>query len=348
MRIALIAPPWLPIPAPGYGGTETVIDHLARGLHDAGHSVLLVSHPQSRCPVDRVSVVPAEDTVQMGRGSIELEHVVGAYRLVDGCDVVHDHTLAGALFAASRPRLPVVATNHNRFDRTRVAVYSAVGPNVGVVAISRSHAASTSLAMAAVVHHGIHVDDFPVGAGSGGYAAVLSRLSPDKGIDRAIAIARRAGVPLRIAAKQREPLERAYFDECIRPLLGDGVEYLGELTSDEKKVLLADSVALLNPIRWAEPFGMAMVEALACGTPVVSSSSGAAPEIVEHGVSGLLGDTDDELVAALGEVHRLDRHACRQRVVEHFSVERMVRGYVDAYGRQRDLVADGGSGRSGA
>jgi glycosyltransferase involved in cell wall biosynthesis len=346
MRIALIAPPWLPVPSPGYGGTETVIDHLARGLDDAGHSVLLVSHSQSLCPVDRVSVVPAADTVQMGRGSIELEHVVGAYRLIAGCDVVHDHTLAGALHAAAHPSVPVVATNHNRFDRTRVAVYSAVGPNVGVVAISRSHAASTSLPIAAVIHHGVHVEDFPFGAGTGGYAAVLSRMSPDKGIDRAITIARRAGVPLRIAAKQREPLERAYFDECIRPLLGRDVEYLGELTSDEKLVLLADSMALLNPIRWSEPFGMAMVEALACGTPVVSSSSGAAPEIVEHGVSGMLGDSDDELATALGEVAKLDRRACRQRVAEHFSVDRMVRAYVDVYERQRDAVALGATRRA--
>jgi glycosyltransferase involved in cell wall biosynthesis len=339
MRIALIAPPWLPVPAPGYGGTETVIDHLARGLDDAGHSVLLVSHPQSRCPVDRVSVVPAADTVQMGRGSIELEHVVGAYGLAAGCDVVHDHTLAGALHAAAHPAMPVVATNHNRFDRTRNAVYSAVGPNVGLVAISRSHASSTSLPIAAVIHHGVHVDDFPFGTGSGGYAAVLSRMSPDKGIDRAIVIARRAGIPLRIAAKQREPHERAYFEECIRPLLGGDVEYLGELTSDEKLVVLGDAMALLNPIRWAEPFGMAMIEALACGTPVVSAASGAAPEIIEHGVSGMLGDSDDDLVAALGEAAALDRRACRQRVAEHFSVDRMVSGYVEAYERQRELVA---------
>ena len=145
MRIALIAPPWVPVPAPAYGGTEAVVDQLALGLQRAGHEVLLVCHPDSTCPVPTASVIPVEDTVRMGRGSIELEHVVGAYRLAEGSDIVHDHTLAGPLFALSRPWMNVVTTNHNAFDRTRNAVLGAVLPHVGLVAISHSHAASTSL-----------------------------------------------------------------------------------------------------------------------------------------------------------------------------------------------------------
>jgi glycosyltransferase involved in cell wall biosynthesis len=339
--IALIAPPWLPVPAPAYGGTEVVVDHLARGLVAAGHDVLLVCHPLSECPVPRASVVPAADTVRMGRASIELEHVIGAYELARSSEVVHDHTLAGPIYSARFADLPVVATNHNPFTRTMNAVYGASAPRVALVAISRSHASSTPLDIDAVVHHGVDVEEFPVGAGDGGYVAVLGRMAADKGIHRAIAIARAARLPLKIAAKMREPHEHAYFDEHVRPHLGDDVVYLGELDASGKRDLLASASALLNPISWEEPFGMAMLEALACGTPVVGSRRGAAPEIVEHGVSGYLGMTDADLVAGLLTIGRIDRDSCRRRVRDHFSIERMVEGYVAVYERTRRRQAAG-------
>jgi glycosyltransferase involved in cell wall biosynthesis len=339
MRIGLIAPAWLPIPAPAYGGTETVVDTLARGLHNAGHDVLLVCHPGSTCPVSRASVVPAVDAVRMGRASIELEHAIGAYELVKDYDVVHDHTLAGPVYAARFADLPVVATNHMPFTRTMSAIFGAAVPHVGLIAISQSHAASTDLPIAGVVHHGVDLNDFPIGDGEGGYAAVLSRMTPEKGVHRAIAIARKAGVQLRIAAKMHEPHEREYFDEFVRPHLGPDVIYLGELGAADKRELLGGAMALLNPIGWPEPFGMAMVEALACGTPVVGCPQGAAPEIVIDGVTGFLSDDDDELAAALRAVHRIDRAVCRQRVAEHFSAESMVAGHLQVYEQQRAATA---------
>ncbi len=331
MRVAVIAPPWLPIPAPAYGGTEAVIDQLARGLQAAGHDVLLVCHPHSQCPVPRASVIPAEDTVRMGRASIELEHAIGAYELVQDCDIVHDHTLAGPVYSARFPDLAVVTTNHNPFTRTMNALFGAVVPRVALVAISKSHASSTDLPIEAVVYNGVNVDDFPVGSGDGGYVALLGRMAADKGVHRAIEIARAAGIPLRIAAKMREPREREYFEEFVRPRLGDDVTYLGEIGANEKCDLLASAMALLNPISWPEPFGMAMVEALACGTPVIGCPQGAAPEIVEHGVTGFLDDTDAELVAGLSAVNRIDRSVCRQHVRDKFSVEQMVHGYVAVF-----------------
>ena len=295
----------------------------------------MVCHPDSACPVRRASVVPAADTVRMGRASIELEHAIGAYEVVQHCDVVHDHTLAGPLLSARYPDLAVVATNHMPFTRTMTAIFGAAAPRVAVVAISNSHAASTTVPIAAVVHHGVDLADFPRGEGRGGYVAVLSRMAPDKGVHRAIAIAQAAGVQLRIAAKMREPREHEYFEEFVQPHLGDQIQYLGELGAVDKLALLADAAALLNPISWPEPFGMAMVEAMACGTPVVGCPRGAAPEIVEHGVTGFLSDDDDELAAALGSLDRIDRDACRARVAEWFSVERMVDGYVRVYEAQR-------------
>lgn len=338
MDIALIAPPWLPVPPPAYGGTEVVIDQLARGLQSAGHQVLLVGHPNSQCPVDKASIVPAEDTVRMGRASIELEHVIGAYDLVRHGDIVHDHTLAGPTYSARFPNLAVVTTNHNPFTRTMNALYAAAIPRVGLVAISHSHAASTHLAVDAVVHHGIDIDEFPVGSGDGGYVAMLTRMAPDKGVHRAVAVARAAGMQLRIAAKMREPREVEYFDEFVRPHLGDDVVYVGELDGKGKRELLASAAALLNPIGWREPFGMAMLESLACGTPVVGCPQGAAPEIVEHGLTGFLGDSDAELIGGLLGLGEIDRAVCRARVRARFSVERMVDGYLDVFSRRRTLV----------
>lgn len=343
MRIGIIAPPWLPVPPPSYGGTEAVVDQLARGLQRRGHDVLLVAHPDSTCPVEHACVVPREDTARMGRGSIELEHVVGAYEVVRSCDVVHDHTLAGPLHAAALPELSVVTTNHQPFDRTRNVVLGAVVPRVGLVAISRSHAASTPLPVDAVIHHGVDIADFPFGRGGGEYVAVLSRMAPGKGVDRAINIARRAGIPLKIAAKMREPAEVEWFEANVRPHLGPQVEYLGEVGGEDKKGLLADAVALLNPILWREPFGMAMLEAMACGTPVVGCPHGAAPEIVLDGVTGFLREDDDALVSALGRIDDLDRTWCRRRVEDEFSTDRMVDQYVEVFERRRAMTHGGGA-----
>jgi len=334
MRIAVIAPPWLPVPPPGYGGTEVVLDGLARGLVDLGHEVLLIGHPDSSCPVKRASVVPASEARPMGRAVAELEHAIGAYELAAEYDVISDHTTAGPLVALTNPSPPVIATNHNPFGRGRQAIYRKAIDRIALVAISQSHAASTDLPVAAVIHHGIEAATFPEGDGKGGYLATLTRMSPDKGVHRAAHLARTAGMPLRIAAKVRTDHEQQYFDDMVHPLLGDGVEFVGEVDGDGKRDLLTGAVALLNPTEWAEPFGMTMLEAFACGTRVVGTPRGAAPEIVEHGVTGFLADSDEELVDAIRRVGELDRHACRHEVEERFSIRNMCMGYVRAYERE--------------
>jgi glycosyltransferase involved in cell wall biosynthesis len=335
VKIAVIAPPWVPVPPPAYGGTEAVLDNLCRGLRAAGHDVLLFATGDSTCDVDvRWVLDRAAGTVAAGAAT-ELRHVIHAYRTLSdwGPDVVHDHTLVGPVYA-SRCRVPVVTTNHGPFDGELGDLYRAIADSVAVIAISEHHARSAAgIPVAAVIHHGVDVDAFPEGDGQGGYALFLGRMSPDKGVHAAARIARQAGVPLRIAAKMREPSEQAYFEQEVAPLLGDGIEYVGEVGGRDKLELLADAACLLNPLAWPEPFGMVMIEALACGTPVVATARGSVPEIVTHGTTGFVADRDEELAEALRRVADLDRDRCRKEAAARFSTARMVADHVELYER---------------
>lgn len=332
LRVAIIAPPWLPVPPHGYGGTENVLDSLARGLQLAGHDVILCTTGDSTCPVERTSLFDRALGVGTGNSLDEIRHVIHAYDEIDDADVVHDHTLVGPLHAASLPHLPVVTTNHGPFNAELVDLYRVISPRVPILAISH-HQASTAgrVPIARVIHHGVDLDEFPIGAGQGGYAMFLGRMHPGKAPHTAARIAREAGYPLKIAAKMNEPEEHAYFEKMVRPLLGADVTYVGEADRKTKLDLLANAACLLNPIAWPEPFGMVMIEALACGTPVVTTPLGAAPEIVEDGHVGFVRADEAGLVEALGRIGEIDRGACRRWVGERFSVEGMVDQHVAVY-----------------
>lgn len=322
------------MPPPAYGGTENVLDTLARGLDAAGHEVLLCTTGDSTSPVQRSSVFERAIGVGSGSSVDEIRHVIDAYEALDGADVVHDHTLVGPLYSAAFPGLPVVTTNHGPFNAALIDLYRVIAGRVPVIAISHHQASTAPLVpIAAVIHHGVDPVDFPVGAGGGGYAVFLGRMHPSKAPHVAAEIARTAGFPLRIAAKMREPEEHAYFETMVRPLLGADVSYVGEVDRQGKIELLGKAECLLNPIAWAEPFGMVMIEALACGTPVLTTDYGAAPEIVEDGVVGFVRSDKRGLLEALGRVHEIDRTACRDRVERVFSSERMVRAHLDVYER---------------
>ena len=181
------------------------------------------------------------------------------------------------------------------------------------------------------MHHGVDVAEFAFGDGEGGYLAFLGRMVPEKGSHHAVRIARRLGMPLLLAAKMREAPEMAFFEAQVRHLLGGDIEYIGELGHRDKVRLLFGARALLNPITWPEPFGMVMLEALACGTPVVARADGAAPEIVDHGMVGFLGRTDAELEAGVHDVDRIDRLTCRTWAAQRFSLELMAKRYEEQY-----------------
>jgi glycosyltransferase involved in cell wall biosynthesis len=215
-------------------------------------------------------------------------------------------------------------------------IYRRYGKRLPVIAISHDQAArAPEISVDRVIHHGVDPDDFPAGRGDGGYLLFLGRMSADKGVLQAILAAKAAHRRLVIAAKAREADEQAYFAEHIESLLDDTTVFVGEATGEAKLKLLAGATALLNPIQWPEPFGLVMIEALACGTPVVTCPIGAAAEIVDQYSTGFLCDDPQALVEAIGHVDELDRAACRAAVTERFSTSRMVADHISLY---RDMV----------
>ncbi|HEU5036638.1 MAG TPA: glycosyltransferase family 4 protein [Nocardioides sp.] len=338
MRIGLVAPPWIPVPPPAYGGTEAVVANLARGLSERGHDVTLFTLGDSTCPVRRRHVFehPVEP---FGQTVPEAAHVLAAYDALRGVDIIHDHTILGALVAA-RSRLdtpPVVVTNHGLFTALTRPVFREIGRTAYVVAISADQAGRAGgVPISAVIHHGIDLDTYRCGPGGGEHLVFVGRMSADKGVAEALRIAHAAGRPLRVVSKMRDAEERAYFESCVRPLLDTDDEHLDELGVEERAALVGRAYGLLNPISWPEPFGLVMAESLASGTPVVARRAGAAPEIVTHGHTGFLFRREPEAVAAVARLSEIDRQVCRAEAERRFSLARMAADHERLYERILD------------
>lgn len=335
LRVGILAPPWVPVPPPVYGGTELMLDELARGLTRAGCDVHLFTTGDSTCPVP-CSWLYAEALGTVADLSAEADHVAQGYKALADADVIHDHTLTGPLWGATHAGAPpIVTTVHGDLGGALLERYEAMAAaGVAIVAISEAQRRTApDLPVSAVIHHGLDVSRVPLGAGDGGYVLFLGRMNPDKGPHRAIEVARAAGRKLLLAAKMWEPEELRYFHDVVEPLLGDDAVYLGEVGSDRKTELLAGAEALINPIRWPEPFGLVMLEALACGTPVLAFPEGAAPEIVEHGRTGFLCRDEVDMARHVDLAAALDREACRASVATRFSNERMVDAHLELYER---------------
>jgi glycosyltransferase involved in cell wall biosynthesis len=337
MQIAIIAPVWFPVPPTGYGGIELVVSLLADGLVDAGHDVTLFasggSHTKARL-VSPMAVAP--DPRELGNAWYDAYHALASYLQVDGFDVVHDHAgvvgpVCGALLHG---RPPVVHTLHGPWtDQTR-QFYSVAGHHVHLVAISEAQRADNpEVPYLGTVYNGIDIGAYPYREDKDDCLVYIGRANPDKGPAEAINIARRAGLPLQMILKRSEPPEREYFEAVIEPMLGSDVELHENVSHEAKVEMLGRATAMIFPIRWPEPFGLVMVEAMACGTPVVTTNWGAAPELVADGETGFRRETEDELVAAIGKARDVSPQACRARVVELFSAEAMVRGYEATYAK---------------
>lgn len=331
MRIGLVAGPWIPVPPPAYGGIERVVDSLARGFAAAGHDVVLAAPSDSTSPVRLVPGMRPAVADELGYTISELSHVARAYQGLGGVDIIHDHTLAGPLYLHRPRHVPVATTIHGPLNPEAVDIYRAMARDSAIIAISRDQAShAPDVPVTRVIHHGMDVASVPVGSGSGGYLCFVGRSSPDKGLLEAILLARRAGMPLRIAVKMRQPDEVGYFREVIEPMLGPDEDFVGEVDDATKYALMGEALAFLNPIRWSEPFGLVMIEALATGTPVIGTRIGSAPEIVEHGRTGFLGETED-LAEFVPAAAGLSRALCRSAAEQRFSEDRMVNEHLQLF-----------------
>jgi glycosyltransferase involved in cell wall biosynthesis len=333
MRIAQVAPLFESVPPAGYGGTERVVHWLTEELVAAGHDVTLFASADS---MTSAKLVPCcRRALRLAGVEDEITpHVLAIERAArGGFDFVHFHTGTLHMPLARRMTTPNITTMHGRLDTHDMAQLMREFQEIRLVSISDQQREPLPWARwVATVHHGLPVDMHPAGPGGGGYLAFLGRISHEKRPDRAIEIARRARLPLKIAAKIGAN-DRRYFEREIRPMIeGDvDVEFLGEVDDDGKQLLLGGAVAMLFPIDWPEPFGLAMIESLACGTPVIAWRAGSVPSIIEEGRTGFVVDDIDQAVAGVHAAERLSRAEVRRAFEERFTARRMAADYVRVY-----------------
>jgi glycosyltransferase involved in cell wall biosynthesis len=335
VRVAVLSPVWFPVPPPGYGGIEWIVSLLADGLADAGHEVSLFASGDSRTRATLESVFPTAPSERIGMTFWELQHALHCFSRQDEFDVIHDHTGLLGLVIGSLLETPLVHTVHGPLTGEPGELYErivATAPRAHLVSLSlRQRQPKPDLPWLANVPNALDLSVYPYRRERGDYLLFLGRMSPDKGAHRAVTIALEAGLPLKLAGKNAEPAEQAYFDALIRPHLGDGIEYVGEVSHGEKVELLQHARATLFPIEWEEPFGLVMIESMACGAPVIATRWGAVPEVIEHGRTGIIVDDWRDTAAALADADALDSALLRQEVVDRFSPARMVADYVAAY-----------------
>jgi glycosyltransferase involved in cell wall biosynthesis len=339
LHIAVLAPPWIPVPPPGYGGIEFVVALLCDALVELNHDVELFCAPgsRSRATVHPVLEQPHPDSIE--RSLFEGDHTARAFRAIDAAatngrpfDVVHDNSGYTALAFATRLETPLVHTVHGPFNEETDPYYSVNGRNGSVVCISRAQAgmAPQPDIVDGVVPNPINIDDWPLEVEKDDYLLWVGRFVAEKGPQRAIRVAKAVGRRLVLAGVVQPRQERFFASEIQPHLDGEQIVYIGEVGGARKQRLFADAYAFLMPIRWPEPFGMVMVEAMAAGTPVLAFPEGAAPEVVEHGVSGFLVNDEDEMAAMVLNAGQLNPLQIR-RSAERFAPDRIAAGYEQMY-----------------
>jgi glycosyltransferase involved in cell wall biosynthesis len=341
LRVAMLAPPWIPVPPSGYGGIEAVVDLLCSGLIRLGHAVTLFAAPGSRSHSEVVPVLEEAHPEEINHALYEADHVATSFGLVERArerrapfDVVHDHCGFTALAMADRLGVPLVHTVHGPFTREMRAFYARHAHRGTIVGISRSQLRDAPPGVeAVVVPNPIEVRNWPFRGEKEQYLLWIGRMAEEKGAHRAIEVARLSGMPL-VLAGPVQPGQEAYFETRVAPCVdGRRVRYVGEVGGTAKQELFARARALLMPIRWSEPFGLVMVEALACGTPVIAFAEGAAVEIVLPGQTGFLVGDEEEMAAAVRRASDIDPARCRALALSCYDTVRVAASYVEVYRR---------------
>jgi glycosyltransferase involved in cell wall biosynthesis len=323
------------VPPVAYGGIEWVVSLLADGLVDAGHDVTLFASGDSHTKATLCYVFPQAPSELIGKTQPELLHALSCFRRADEFDVINDHGGPLSVALGALVETPVLHTVHGPLEGDPGRVYdqlARLAPEVGLISISlNQRRPKPELNWAANCPNALDLQLYPCKPHRGDYLLFLGRMSSDKGAHRAIAVARETGLPLKLAGKKRDPKEIRYFHELVEPHLDDEIEYLGEVSHGEKVELLQNARVTLFPIDWEEPFGLVMIESMACGTPVIATRRGAVPEVIEHGRSGLIVENYREMPAAIESADELDPLECRRFVEERFAPERMVQDYIEVF-----------------
>jgi glycosyltransferase involved in cell wall biosynthesis len=343
MRIAQIAPLTESIPPKLYGGTERVVSWLTEELVALGHDVVLFASGDSQTSAELEACWPRalrlDGSVRDPNG-LHMSMLERVRQRADDFDLLHFHLDYYPFSLFSRQRTPFVTTLHGRLDLPEHQVVFDTFPSAPVVSISDAQRRPVPQAgWVGTVHHGMPERLLTPQAVTPSYFAFLGRISPEKAVDKAIWIARRCGIPLKIAAKV-DAVDRDYFEAEIRKLLTPpDVEYIGEIDDSEKSAFLSGAIALLSPVAWPEPFGLVLIEAMACGTPVLAFNRGAIPEIIEDGVTGFVVEDEKQAAVAAGQLSRLSREAIRRRFEERFTARRMAYDYLAVYESLIDVEA---------
>jgi glycosyltransferase involved in cell wall biosynthesis len=338
LRIAMVAPPWSEVPPRGYGGIEAMLSDLVGGLMRLGHEITLIGAGRTTTKASFLRTYQRAPSERIGEAMPEVLHTALASRMLSqlDADIVHDHTLVGPLTATSRPT-PTVVTCHGTVDGELGEYYRALGDSISLVSISLAQRTfAPDLNWVGQVYNAVDTRAFPFTERKEDWVLWVGRFASDKGAHLAIDAARAAGRRIVLAGKLVEPAEHAYFDEHIRPRLGPDARYDGEANVVRKRQLMAAARCLLFPITWQEPFGLVMIEAMACGTPVVALGLGSVPEVVVDGVTGFVRRFPHELPAAIEAAGGLRPCDSRSHVERDFDVMSMAAGYDRIY---RDVVA---------
>ena len=339
MKIAQVAPLYESVPPRAYGGTERVVSYLTEALVEMGHDVTLFASGDSVTSARLVPVVPCGLRLDPHKPDPLVWHTIMMDMVLKAAptfDIIHFHTDVLQLPLVEQCESACLSTPHGRLDLADLKPLFHRFARHPMTSISNSQRSPVPWASwRATVHHGLPPGLYDLHPEPQNYFAFVGRISPEKRADRAIEIAKACGVPLRIAAKV-DPADRAYFESTIEPLLDDPlVDYVGEIGEEAKNHFIGNAKALLMPIDWPEPFGLVMIEAMACGTPVVAYRHGSVPEIIDEGVTGFIVENQGQAIAAARDIGRLDRRRCRHVFEQRFADRVMARRYLDVY---RELV----------